>query len=85
MLVLKVPPAGRFFFNIEVLLHLEMGGWRSECGGCLRYRSVVLSKAMSLVVSVDGGTVAVVMLVVMVVGVIVVTVRSKAGGELVMW
>ena len=53
--VLRLPPAGRFFFNMVVFLQLEWGVC-SGYEGCLRYRSVGLSKAVLLsYLVVDGG------------------------------
>jgi hypothetical protein len=45
--MLRLPPAGRFFFNMVVFLQLEWGVC-SGYEGCLRYRSVGLSKAVLL-------------------------------------
>ena len=45
--MLRLPPAGRFFFNVVVFLQLEWGVCSGYEGG-LRYRSVGLSKAVLL-------------------------------------
>ena len=45
--VLRLPPAGRFFFNVVVFLQLEWGVWSGHGGG-LRCRSGGLSKAVLL-------------------------------------
>ena len=45
--VLRLLPAGRFFFNVVVFLQLEWGVWSGH-GGCLRCRSGGLSKAVLL-------------------------------------
>jgi hypothetical protein len=47
-------PPGRICFNVVVFSQFEKGVW-SGCGGCLRYRSVGLSKAVSFVVPVVDG------------------------------